>query len=335
MASMVDMVDDATMMDLTKMGFSADQVKVAMVRCGNDVNAAVDMLTSGQVPEQDAFDLLATSEKPYGDGSKKAPFNPQPADPNKGGFAEGGAVDASAVDGRLSRFKEMGFSVPDAERALAACGNDVDAALTMLLGGAGAYSDSPHAVLEEASDPYGAAKAAAAGAAKPFAPRPVDKNKGNFVEAPGMAPSAILDGRLARFQDMGFSVEDAERALASTGNDVDAALTKLLSGTSLNAGEACSPHDVLAETPDPYSGPNNPKKRPDPVPNDVNKGNWVRTAPTGAPPAAVVDSRLAHFLEMGFTVEETEKALAFCKNDVDAALSMLLQAKQDAMTVTA
>ena len=47
MSGLVDMVDASTVQDLEKMGFSADQVKIAMVRCGNDVNAAVDMLTSG------------------------------------------------------------------------------------------------------------------------------------------------------------------------------------------------------------------------------------------------------------------------------------------------
>ena len=50
MSGLVDMVDASTVQDLEKMGFSADQVKIAMVRCGNDVNAAVDMLTSGKVP---------------------------------------------------------------------------------------------------------------------------------------------------------------------------------------------------------------------------------------------------------------------------------------------
>ena len=143
MSGLVDMVDASTVQDLEKMGFSADQVKIAMVRCGNDVNAAVDMLTSGKVPAAgDPFDLLATAEKPYGDGSSK-PFSPAPPDPNKGGFGIPDGADASVVDGRLARFKEMGFAVADAERALAACGNDVDAALSMLLGGAPvAYGDS-------------------------------------------------------------------------------------------------------------------------------------------------------------------------------------------------
>jgi len=328
MSGLVDMVDASTVQDLEKMGFSADQVKIAMVRCGNDVNAAVDMLTSGKVPAAgDPFDLLATAEKPYGDGSSK-PFSPAPPDPNKGGFGIPDGADASVVDGRLARFKEMGFAVADAERALAACGNDVDAALSMLLGGApGAYGDSPHAVLEEAADPYGTK------APKPFAPAPVDKNKGGFREDAGAPVTAAdLDGRLARFEAMGFAVADAERALATCGNDVDAALTKLLAA---RAGSGASPHDVLAETPDPYASADRPKKRPEPVPNDPDKGGWQSSLPGGAPPAAVVDARLSHFLEMGFTVDEAEKALAFCGNDVDAALSMLLQAKQDAMTVTA
>ena len=113
---------------------------------------------------------------------------------------------------------------------------------------------------------------------------------------------------------------------------VDAALTKLLNARGSGASD--SPHDVLAEAEDPYGG-GNPKKRPDAVPNDPNKGGWVSDAPADAAPAAIVDSRIGKFVEMGFTVEDAEKALKFCDNDVDAALSMLLQAKADAMTVTA
>ena len=51
---------------------------------------------------------------------------------------------------------------------------------------------------------------------------------------------------------MGFSVEDAERALASADNDVDAALTKLLNAAPSGSYYSDSPHDVLAEARDPY-----------------------------------------------------------------------------------
>ena len=53
------------------------------------------------------------------------------------------------------------------------------------------------------------------------------------------------------------------------------------------------------------------------------------TAPSSRGPEKKKKSR-SKFLEMGFDVADAEKALAFCANDVDAALSMLLQAKADA-----
>ena len=53
---------------------------------------------------------------------------------------------------------------------------------------------------------------------------------------------------------------------------------------------------------------------------------------TQAPQGAILDARLSRFLEMGFGVEDTERALAFCKNDVDAALTMLLKSKEDALS---
>ena len=136
---MADYVDKSAVIDLEKMGFSADQVRRAMSRSGDDVNKALDMLSSGQVPGEDAFDLLASAEKPYASAKDKKAFNPAPTDKNKGGFGVvGTGSTGELVDGRLSRFKEMGFAVGDAESALAACNNDVDAALSMLLGARGA-----------------------------------------------------------------------------------------------------------------------------------------------------------------------------------------------------
>ena len=89
---------------------------------------------------EDAFDLLGSSNDPYGLKKKKAqnPFNPQPVDPNKGGFREAHIKDASSaalVDGRLSRFLEMGFTVTNAERALKESAGDMDKALSLLLKG--------------------------------------------------------------------------------------------------------------------------------------------------------------------------------------------------------
>ena len=90
---------------------------------------------------EDAFDLLSAADDPYGakrKAAKAGDFTPAATDPDKGAFREKhippGAEGAPAlVDGRLSRFLEMGFEVVAAERALAAAGNDVDGALTLLL----------------------------------------------------------------------------------------------------------------------------------------------------------------------------------------------------------
>lgn len=338
---MADYVEKSNVQELEAAGFSPDEVRRAMARCNDDVNAALDMLTSGRVPEEDHFDLLARSEKPYKTGAEKGAFAPAANDVNKGAFRDGLGADAAPsllLDGRLSRFAEMGFDAESAERALAACGNDVDAALSMLLGATAggrprAYSDSPHDVLAESADPYG--KSNKAGDA--FSPAPSDPNKGNFREtaadhASDADAGALLDGRLARFREMGFAVNDAERALASTSNDVDAALTKLLNARDAGFHTHASPHDVLAEAADPYASAARPKKRPDAVPNDPDKGKWLSDAPPGAGPAAIVDARLAKFSEMGFDVADAEKALELNKNDVDAALSSLLQAKADSLS---
>ena len=92
-------------------------------------------------------------------------------------------------------------------------------------------SDDPFELLASARDPYGLERKQRAGRRR-SPPPAADRNKGNFREGlgPDAPPSALVDARLSRFHEMGFSVADAERALAACGNDVDAALTELLRG---------------------------------------------------------------------------------------------------------
>ena len=239
---------DASM--LRSMGFPEADVREALRRTKDDVNRALDLLTAATMPDEDAFDILATHPAAYDDGRRK-PFKPARPDPDKGGFLEGIPVreeNASLiVDSRLRRFREMGFSVDEAEAALKAHANDVDAALTALLQrrrahaphpdatqdrrraptyGQGYYNDSPHDVLAEAAHPYPSAEHPRK---RPEAP-PNDPNKGGWHNnVPRNAPaSALVDSRILTFTDMGFGADEAERALRDAGNDVDKALSALL-----------------------------------------------------------------------------------------------------------
>jgi len=239
---------DASM--LRSMGFPEADVREALRRTKDDVNRALDLLTAATMPDEDAFDILATHPAAYDDGRRK-PFQPARPDPDKGGFLEGTPIreeNASLiVDSRLRRFREMGFSVDEAEAALKEHANDVDAALTALLRrrrahaphpdasqdrrraptyGQGYYNDSPHDVLAEAAHPYPSAEHPRK---RPEAP-PNDPNKGGWRDdVPQNASAAtIVDSRILTFTDMGFGADEAERALRDAGNDVDKALSALL-----------------------------------------------------------------------------------------------------------
>lgn len=233
---------EASMLD--SMGFPAEDVREALRRTNQDVNRALDLLTKDEMPDENAFDILATHPAAYGQ-RRAAPFRPARPDPDKGGFLEGTtgpirAEDAAVlIDSRLRRFREMGFTVEEAEAALKASKNDVDAALTSLLArrralaphpdatyGQGYYNASPHDVLAEAEHPYPSADHPRK---RPEAP-PNDPNKGGWRDGVSRdAPaSAIIDSRILTFTGMGFGADEAERALQASGNDVDKALTTLL-----------------------------------------------------------------------------------------------------------
>lgn len=213
----------------------------------------------------------------------------------------------------METLVSMGFEETAASSALAACNNDVDAALQRLLDQQH-FSPSPHDVLAETQDPYRLA------AKKRPNPVANDPEKGQFRKGldADAAPAEILDARIAELHAMGFSVDDSEHALDKCGNDFGAALSMLLDQDTGSYFSA-SPHDVLAQADHPYGN----KKKPDAPPNDPEKGHFRDGLPPDAPPAAILDSRLHTFLDMGFSVDDAEAALAQCDNDVNAALSLL------------
>jgi len=278
--------------------------------------------------------VLYGAADPYGTGKPRKRADPAPNDPNKGKYRDGLPDDvdpAEILDGRLTMFREMGFSIVDAERALEVCHNDVDAAVSKLMAARALEeervllgTDSPHDVLYGAADPYGSGKPR-----KRAEPAPNDPNKGKYRDGLGenADPAEILDYRFAMFREMGFSVADAERALEACRNDMDAALSQLIEARALEAEGAGSdsPHAVLAGSADPY-GAGKPRKRAEPAANDFNKGHFRDGLSADAPPGAILDGRLGRFHEMGFDVEAAEQALRLCGNDVDRALTMLLDA---------
>ena len=71
---------DASM--LRSMGFPEADVREALRRTKDDVNRALDLLTAATMPDEDAFDILATHPAAYDDGRRK-PFQPARPDPDK------------------------------------------------------------------------------------------------------------------------------------------------------------------------------------------------------------------------------------------------------------
>ena len=124
---------------LTSMGFPREQAEQAYARSGNDIELAANILSRG-LPEEDdgEFDLIAQAHPE----PRVAP--PTVFHPRIGGHegvdhfqddVQEGASASELLDARLSAFTAMGFTVEQAETALRACNNDINEALTLLLGG--------------------------------------------------------------------------------------------------------------------------------------------------------------------------------------------------------
>jgi len=119
------------------MGFPEAECKVALVRTNNDVNHAVEMLSTGLSEEDDAeFDLIAGA-RPEPAVREPTVFQPRTSRQEPDHFAQTreGTV-SEMVDARISSLTEMGFSAAQAEEALKECNGDVNEALNKLLASA-------------------------------------------------------------------------------------------------------------------------------------------------------------------------------------------------------
>uniref|UniRef100_A0A7S2WEB5 UBA domain-containing protein n=1 Tax=Rhizochromulina marina TaxID=1034831 RepID=A0A7S2WEB5_9STRA len=130
---------DARIEQLFQMGFPVDTAERALRRANNDYNLAVTMLTTGNVPEEDAFDILAQAvPSQTGDAPLPKPAKNGVSAEEKDHFREGLSRDAPAsavLDSRVQQLMEMGFTAKQAEEALKVCNNDMDSALELLTKG--------------------------------------------------------------------------------------------------------------------------------------------------------------------------------------------------------
>jgi|Dee2metaT_26_FD_contig_31_2318678_length_697_multi_3_in_0_out_0_1 uncharacterized UBP type Zn finger protein len=128
-----EMVVDSRLQQLVDMGFEMKLAERALRRAKNDWDAALTMLTSGLVPEEDEFDLLADAKPVETAGASVLGSQESKAgeDPFLAGVPKG-APDSAIVDSRIQQLMEMGFDGKDAERALAATKNDFDKAVQLL-----------------------------------------------------------------------------------------------------------------------------------------------------------------------------------------------------------
>jgi uncharacterized UBP type Zn finger protein len=125
---------------LVSMGFEKSLSERALNRTNGDVSHAVELLSSGKVDApMEEFDLLAAGEPEpevreatvHKNIDHSSRVHEGGEDPFKAGI-DGTPQVSQMVDSRIATFTEMGFSVEQAEGALKACDNDVNAALNML-----------------------------------------------------------------------------------------------------------------------------------------------------------------------------------------------------------
>lgn len=120
---------------LVAMGFARDQSELALIRSGNDVNLAVELLSGGCLSEEgdSEFDLIAAAD-PQPAVHPPTVFQPRFAHDGHDHFADvtEGSI-SEMVDSRIASLTEMGFTHEQAERALIEADNDVNEALTILL----------------------------------------------------------------------------------------------------------------------------------------------------------------------------------------------------------
>lgn len=131
----------------------------------------------------------------------------------------------SSKEESLQTLVSMGFSTDQAEIALSRSGNDINYAIELLSQGPLAEDDDAEFDLIASS-----AEEPSVRPATIFQPR-VGGHEGHdhFADVTQGSTSEMVDARIATFTEMGFSHEQAEEALRQCNNDVNEALTWLLS----------------------------------------------------------------------------------------------------------
>lgn len=127
--------------------------------------------------------------------------------------------------------------------------------------------------------------------------------------------SETREEKIARVAAMGFDEEQVIIALSRARNDADAAIRLLTTGTT--GGEDDAEFDLIAKDgPEPAVHPaaKNLKKTAAATHEVINEQAVAENE----------DSRISSLREMGFTFEESQKALDDCHGDVNEALSLLL-----------
>jgi len=126
---------------------------------------------------------------------------------------------------------------------------------------------------------------------------------------------------------MGFDRTRAEAALARTGGDVEFAANLLSRGGDFSA-ENDSEFDLIAA-----SQPEPTIRAPTVFHPRVGGHEGVDHFADGVREGTlseILDARISIFTEMGFTTVQAEEALRRCNNDVNEALTFLLQGGEEA-----
>lgn len=235
---------------------------------------------------------------------------------------EGEARRPTSVE-QQERLESLGYSAELVKRARNRSGGDTNLASELLLTNRLPDDREEFEIVAEATDPdgkSGAAKRSTDRAEKAQSGDEANHRSGAIESAPA---SAVLETPISTLVGCGFGAAEAEAALKASLNDVEAAVTALLERKRCEAAEfGPSPHDVLAEADDPYR--RDAKKRPEPVPNNPDKGHFRDGLGPNPDPGEILDNRLAHLRDMGFNVRDAEAALKAAHNNVDQALSLLL-----------
>lgn len=178
---------------------------------------------------EDAFDILAEAPTDY--NVVKPAAGKLKAGGNVNGFSSTNTigndmtlpVDA-LVDSRIQHLIEMGFDSRLAKRALERTNGDWDSAVTMLTAGMVPEEDEFDLLSTEAAG----GQAARAGQ---VAKKPSAGSEGPDHFRAGLAPdapaAAMVDSRIQQLVEMGFSADDAEKALKVAKNDFGAAVSLL------------------------------------------------------------------------------------------------------------